>query len=206
MEWISSIISLFFDFVKWIVKEFKKPDPALILEHRQKIKNELENKLPRKDENGSRGEAIIRDLKRMDSYPELDSKKGISPWFRVEIKDLYYRGLEVFIYPMQYIAKDENDEWKFVDYSYEHDKLIVYAVGRIPFDLIKSIDWEGDEFYNIPHIYCDFKGMRGTPYETIPLYYKKYEHSEYLSEVEDFRPYDKYIKKGFWFIKSKKQT
>jgi hypothetical protein len=33
----------------------------------------------------------------VDAYPELDDQPlGISPWFKVEGKDLYHRGLEVF--------------------------------------------------------------------------------------------------------------
>jgi hypothetical protein len=47
---------------------------------------------------GHASEAIIRDLARVDAYPELDDRSwGISPCFKVETKGLYHRGLEVFL-------------------------------------------------------------------------------------------------------------
>lgn len=61
------------------------------------LKVEICRKLPATP-SGYASEVIIRDLARVDAYPEVDDRPwGISPWFKVEGRDLYHRGLEVFL-------------------------------------------------------------------------------------------------------------
>ena len=39
---------------------------------------------------------IVRDVDRVDDYPDGDTKgKGISAWFKVELLGTYHRGIEV---------------------------------------------------------------------------------------------------------------
>ncbi len=181
-----------------MIKKFKKPNPVLVLKRRE----EFENKLPPKNRYGVHCEAIIRDIKRMDSYPDIDmAKKGISPWFKVEVKGLYHTGVEAFISMPEYIKKDKSGNWQFTDHKDEDNKVLAYPVGRIPFDLIEYVNWDGDEHYPFPHIYCRFKSFKGQPYESIPFFAKYNKDSEYLYEVEGFRPWDR--KKGIWFLKKK---
>ena len=59
-----------------------------------------------------------------------------------------------------------------------------------------KIDWNGDEYYNIPFIYCNFHGHRNQPYEEIPFYHSD-ENSDYFFEIEGLRPWDK--KPNLWF-------
>ena len=58
--------------------------------------------------------------------------------------------------------------WRGCDYKRgEESDLTAYKVGRIPFERIASIDWSGDEYYGVPHIYCRFSSPRKEPYEEI---------------------------------------
>lgn len=174
----------------------------MVLKHREELRNEFANKLPRKDKYDVHCDAIIRDIKRMDSYPDIDAaEEGISPWFKVEVKGLYHKGIEVNIGAPEYIKRDKNGNWQFTDHKETEEKVLAYPVGRIPFDLIEHVDWDGDEYYRFPHMYCRFKD--GQPYESIP-FFVKHGDSEYWyqSEVEGFRPWDK--KRGLWLLKFKK--
>ena len=117
-------------------------------------------------------------------------EKGISSWFKVEIKGLYHKGIEVFLSSPQYITQNGKGEWTFAKDKNIQKKTLAYQVGRIPFEFIGYVNWDGDEYYNVPHIYCHFKGKRKQPYETIVYYHKELPNSNYLFEVEGFRPDD----------------
>jgi len=127
----------------------------------------------------------------MDIYPEIPKEKGISPWFKAEVKGLYHRGVEVFISTPKYIIFDkEKREWGFAKDN-EKNGIIAFPVGKILYDYIVKIDWEGDEFYPFPHIYCNFQNKK-EPYEEV-IFYKhcgEGEHKYYL-QIENFYPYEK---------------
>lgn len=46
------------------------------------------------------------------------------------------------------------------------EKINAYEIGNIPYENIIDFDIEGDEFYNVPHVYCRFDNLGG-PYESI---------------------------------------
>jgi hypothetical protein len=145
-------------------KRAQRATPEARIRHRQEIKEELSRSLtwPDRDE---APEAIVRDLARMDDYPEPDeSLGGISPWFKVEIKGLYHRGLEVVL-KLAGVELSRNEARETDGVRAE----TVAIVGRIPFDSIVLIDWSGDEHYANPHIYCWFDQNDG-PYESIEVY------------------------------------
>ena len=81
----------------------------------------------------------------MDDYPEVDeSPWGISPWFKVEVKGQYHRGLEVIpkLAAVELSAKEAREA--------DGDQTETVAIiGRIPFDSIVHIDWAGDEYGNL---------------------------------------------------------
>jgi hypothetical protein len=138
----------------------KKPDPVDVLKRREKWKTEFEENLPPKNKFGVRCEAILRDISRMDSYPGIDQEaKGISPWFKVEVKGLYHRGIEVFTSMPKSIKLLVTGGWTFCHYD-DENAATAYPVGRIPFDQIEHIDWRGDEYYPGLHIYVRFKDDR----------------------------------------------
>lgn len=131
------------------------------------VKAELNEKLPEvlRETNG---DVVIREVRRKDRYPEVDdSLRRISPWFNVELKGLYYNGLEVFLRVEQALIDD--DVAKQVSLK-EPGSQKVFVVGRIPFWRIEAIDWDGDEFYGFTHIYCRFRRFSKGPYESIVLY------------------------------------
>lgn len=198
LQILNLLLSPVIELSKWLIGKFQKPNPKSIIERRTQLKLELEENLPRKDTYGVRTEAIIRDLGRIDYYPKIDMMaKGISPWFRVEVKDLYHRGLEVFLSSPQYIKRNQDGEWEFTK-DEDKDKILAFPVGRIPYEVIQHIDWEGDEFYPIPHLYCTFTAFRKQPYEEIVFYAKK-DSSDYLYLVEGFKPWNR--KKAGWLHK-----
>lgn len=104
-------------------------------------------------------------------YPDIDEYSiGISSWFKVELYNFYYNGLEVII-GLEECILDEEGYWDIVEYDDIHRKekyrtKKVYVIGRIPYENIIDYDLYGDDYYNCPHIYCDFKN-NGMPYEEI---------------------------------------
>lgn len=163
---LSASYNLFSDVERKLEALSRGKDNTAILRDRQQWKKEFEAHLLPVNEYGSRGDAIIRDVARMDSYPKMETsnQKSLSLWFKVEIKGLYHRGLEVFV-GVDTVKQDQGTrKWRFAKYD-EPDAVTVYVVGRIPFDGLRSVEWDGDEFKAIPHFYCDFSKYNGQPYE-----------------------------------------
>lgn len=78
-------------------------------------------------------------------------------------------GLEVLISPVIGLAKDGAAlVWRKFRKP-DPAEVNALLVGRIPYDRIVTIDWEGDEYYGSPHIYCRFLGWRPSPYEELVL-------------------------------------
>lgn len=141
-------------FLRWIGSKFKKPDRVAILKRREDLRNNFLKHMPLPDDYGICGEAVIRDIKRFDSYPDLTGrKKGTFPWFQVEMKGLYHRSIEVFIGVPKAIRKGMYGEWNITGIRDEYT-ITGYVVGRVPFDRIVHIDWRGDENNPYPHIFC----------------------------------------------------
>jgi hypothetical protein len=161
---LSTAYNILRDVGRSLYERFKPKDPADILKHRTKWKVEFEKNL-RLLENQN---VIIRDLNRMDSYPELNEKeKGISPWFKTEFKGLYHRGFEVFLRIESIKYLEEAKGWVFCDYKDEGAEN-AFEVGRIPYDVVREVDWSGDDYYRFPHVYCEFNRRFGKePYEEI---------------------------------------
>ena len=154
----------------YVLRRFRKPDPVAVLESRAKWRTEFQRHLRERDASGTRGDSIIRDVGRMDKYPEVDEKsRGISPWFKVELKGLYHRGVEVFLRVESLVFVEDREAWRFGRYD-EPGAVNALLVGRIPFDVVRSVDWGGDEYYPFPHMYCDFSRRGGQPYEELVFY------------------------------------
>ena len=98
MAWDLGLLTTLFgvarDGIGWFYKKFGPKDPVEVLRHRSRWKVEFEDHYERLKDN----EVIIRDVARIDSYPEVEENpKGISPWFKTEFKGLYHRGVEVIL-------------------------------------------------------------------------------------------------------------
>lgn len=147
----------------------RRRSPAGLLRHSLAVKKEVGGRVG-KVLAETNGDAIIREVRRKDSYPELDeSLRSISRWFKVELKGTYYAGIEVFT-SLQHVIIDGNVARRASD-SDDPAGENVFIVGRIPYSAIEGIDWDGDEFYGFTHIYCRFRvGRRRGPYADTLLY------------------------------------
>jgi hypothetical protein len=145
--------------------------PSQVVELRSKWKPQFEERIWDNHRKELRCDAIIRDMKRIDKYPELDEKdKGISPWFRLGLVGTYHRGIYVS-HGWGGLVRD-GDGWRYPDYKEgERGELKVMLVSSIPYENIEQVDWEGDEYYSHPHIYCWFNNKK-VPYERTAIYVK----------------------------------
>ena len=69
---------------------------------------------------------------------------------------------------------DSMGRWKLIKYDERFNatrlrEIKVWELGRIPWRNIREYDMNGDEYYNMPHIYCDFAD-KGMPYEDFVYY------------------------------------
>lgn len=196
LSFLGPLITLVKDIGGYVVKRFKKPDPVETLQRRDKWRVEFEERLRKKDSAGTHGNAIIRDVKRMDRYPDIkENERRISAWFRVEVKGLYHRGLEVFINIESLVFDEEHGDWRFGQHD-EPGAVSALLVGQIPFDVIRTVSWNGDEYYPFPHIYCDFSRGRGQPYEELVFYQAQDgSHETYFLELAKLKDVKKLSKK-----------
>ena len=172
---------------QWVFEKLRG-DPVKVIQQRAELRAGFLKHMPGPDEYGIHGEAIIRNLRRFDSYPDQRPQKGKFPWFYVEIKGLYHRGIEVFIGTRKRINKDMYGTYKFTE-SQDSDTEIGYLVGKICFDDMAYVDWNGDHNTPVPHIFCQYNRFKQHPYETIRVF-KKIGNSEDLEEVKNFRARD----------------
>lgn len=109
-----------------------------------------------------RKDAIIRHVSRKDEYPDInDNEKGISSWFKVGLEETYHSGIHVGLSIKS--LKTCPDGYRLTNYKKnEVGDITVMLMGAIPFDVIETVNIEGDEYYPYPHIFCHF------PYNTEP--------------------------------------
>ncbi|WP_455756708.1 hypothetical protein [Sulfurimonas sp.] len=164
-------------------------------EHWRKIFEEklLENRIKKLTT-----DIIIRDVDRVDSYPETSDEAGISPWFKVGLLETYHRGIKVALRIGELV--EANDSYRFQDYvNGEKGNIKVWMVGEIPFESIETVNWTGDEYYHKPHIFCHFEHNQNEPYERI-IFCEERELQpgiKYFSEIIDYETvYENSIKIG----------
>jgi len=130
----------------------------------------------------------MRDVGRVDKYPSVDSEKGISPWFRVGLVDTYHRGIQVVLSWETLCWDEATKQWKYTDHKANQTPDITAAlVGQIRYENIASVNWDGDEYYGFPHIYCHFVEKKGQPYERVVFCERvETERGEFYRELADF--------------------
>jgi hypothetical protein len=134
-----------------------------------------------------RQDIIIRDMRRMDSYPgHLDGKRGISPWFRAGLIDTYDKGIMVGL-GWDGLVRDGNG-WRYADTENgERSEVTWMRTGYIPYENIESVDWSGDDYYGYPHVYCYFDIIKGGPYERVAFCERRdNEGWEFYTEITDY--------------------
>src|SRR5437660_391071 len=111
--------------------------PEQVVALRQKWKPQFENLVWDRYQKGLRRDVIIRDMKRVNLYPELKVTKGISPSFRVALVDTYHRGLLVALGWGWGMLTKHGEGWRFTDYKAgETGDLKVLMIGSIPYENI----------------------------------------------------------------------
>lgn len=103
-------------------------------------------------------------------YPEIDPLRSPSGWFRAETYDFYHGGLLVITW-LTSGAVDADGYWSILGHDEPFDearfkRIKIWHLGEIPFRHIQVVDWDGDEFYTSPHIYCTYTPEMG-PYEGV---------------------------------------
>ena len=194
IEWLSIAYNVVKDLFKFVRSKQKSLNPEEIVKHRQEWKDQIKEKLQWIDDKVGYGEVIIRNVKRNDLYPEIEEKKkSISSWFRVGLLGTYHRGIQVGLGIEGLKYEKKYKAWRYTDYkNKEEGNLNAYLVGLIPFENIVNIDWDGDEYYSCPHIYCHFLSKRKEPYEELIFCEKRWlDKLVYYSEIAK---YDQVIK------------
>ncbi|WP_333818165.1 hypothetical protein [Tabrizicola sp.] len=148
----------------------KRFPPELKIERRDRWKTKFEDEIRTNFHEKLRTDIIIRDVARYDQYPNSpEQKRGISPWFRLALLDTYHDGILVWL-RWDRLIHTGPDTFRNADWSAEEEEGIkVVLAGKIPFYLIENVDFEGDEYYCYPHIFCHF-AIRKMPYESLDYY------------------------------------
>lgn len=161
-------------------------DPEEKIALRARWKSSFEEQIHVREVRGLSKDVIIRDVKRVDTYPEIPETKGISPWFRVGLVGTYERGVMVGLRWTNIL--EDNKKWhesKLPYNSEEHERVLL--TGFIPYENIEHADWDGDRYYGFPHIYCHFV-FKGEPYEKL-TYCRCYDFDgrEHFSELVNYQ-------------------
>ncbi|CAM4276570.1 restriction endonuclease [Enterocloster bolteae] len=128
-------------------------------------REELDERLNKPWTKFNHSEVLIRSIYDK-AYPKNTlSDKEFTGYYKAEVYNFYHNGLMVRAYPYVKDIKykqeklDNDGEFEIID-------LTVDLLGCIPFDNIIEYDIEGDEYYNYPHLFCDFVNI-SDPYEKI---------------------------------------
>ena len=148
---------------------------ADIVQIRMKWKPQFEARLAECRREKLRRDVIVRDVRRLDGYPKVNEKaKGISPWFRVALVGTYHAGVLLHLgwrtVPTPVLEKLGVENWRQEEPDGQSNTALI---GYVPYEQIEAVDWEGDEYYGFPVLYCHFDTKRGEPYERLAYSYRR---------------------------------
>lgn len=172
------------DLLQWLRGRKASLSPEQVMALRARWKLEFEDKIYLRRKEGLRCDVIVRDVKRVDSYPDTtDPGNGISPWFKVGLVGTYHRGIMVGLNWIGLVQA--KGKWRLREKGdSDEDSITTGLIGYIPYENIVSVDWEGDEFYGHPHIYCYFDARNKEPYEKLAYCIRREsEMTEWYSEI-----------------------
>lgn len=97
-------------------------------------------------------EVLVRSIYDTD-YPDNNiNSRGNGGFFKAEVFDFYHNGLMVRCAPYRIDAVVRIDSGNEVD----TEEISLETIGCIPYESIIEYDYEGDQYYNFPHLYCDY--------------------------------------------------
>ncbi len=109
-----------------------------------------------------------------DNYPDIVNHNGISSWFTLEPFDFYHKGIKFILNIETGVIENcegypGNLHWAIIPFSADFDRaafrrINIWKLGLIPYRNIRIYDPKGDEYYNVPHLHCDFN-VNSMPYE-----------------------------------------
>jgi len=148
-----------------IKREGKTFTSGELIKHSEELRKQFKDEIYKNTTKELRKDVVVRHVNRMDSYPEVEETKGISPWFRAALLDTYHKGILV---GLRFGSLMESpDGYRFRNHKAGEDGDIrVCLVGKIPFEFIEGVNWDGDEYYSFPHIFCHFAN-KGEPYQEL---------------------------------------
>ena len=162
------------------------------IHHAEKLRKDFNKELAKIRAEGLNGDVVIRDIDRFDGYPnDEDTNEGISPSFRVGLIGTYTKGVKVSLM----IGSLTHGEYGYRFTNHENGEegdITVFLIGEIPYTSILDVNWDGDEYYGFPHVYCYFD-HDGGPYENLdfckridmengPVHYQKVASLEKVRE------------------------
>lgn len=189
LEWIggSAVYSVLKDSMSFVKRRLLGPSASEKLERRAKWKPIFEELILERRRSKLRSDVIIRDIRRLDQYPDTTDKKGISAWFRVGLADTYHRGIQVALGIHSLVWEESERSYRLADWDQGEEATINgYLVGFIPYEAIEHVDPNGDEYYSYPHIYCNFQYAR-QPYERLAFCERREltPDREFYTELQD---------------------
>ena len=145
---------------------------AQVVQLRAKWKPIFEGNIRERQRKGLRSDVLVRDMKRIDAWPDKDPpKRGISPFFKVGLLDTYTRGILVGM-RWTTLVKDDRS-WRYPNRGAGEEGETLALCGYIPYENVEQVDWSGDEYGGEPHIYCYFDARSKEPYERVAFCEKK---------------------------------
>jgi len=175
-------------------KEFLKRKPSVIFKNSQRIKKQFEkafelkkledrmSKMKRfgreglevekirprviklRDKYEFYGWAVIRDINRLDSYPDDEkTANNLGSWFEAWVERLSFGGLEIVSLPPKgSMVRDEMENQFRRAKIEDKNQMSIFDGGVILFDDIIDVDWKSNDSFDScfrrgPHVYCDFK-------------------------------------------------
>lgn len=189
-------------FQYWQVRNrMLSPEQRLAL--REKWRPVFETYVFTQQKKGGNLDAIMRDVRRLDEYPEVDEKaKGISPWFRFGLVDTYERGFVALLTIVPLTVDEKTGEWRQVGLREETEGENFYRAGFVPYEWVEEVNWEGDHYYNMPIVFTHFVDRKRSPYVKV-AYFDTFElhgivHYRERFSYEDIRRATKRAGVKFW--------
>lgn len=188
---LGTFYNAFKDVRGWFRRRFHLLSPEERLARRERWKERFREEIWKTEEQELRQDVIVRDVRRLDDYPDSIDRKGISPWFRVALVGQYHRGIELGL-NIHSLAFEENEgpsgAWRLADPDVDTDTITAYVIGYVRYDEIEHVDWYGDEYYSYPHIYCHFV-HHGEPYEKLAFCERKSIHPKhhFYTEIASYK-------------------
>jgi hypothetical protein len=173
------------DLLSYFQKRKRRLTPEQKIQLKAKWKPLIEEKLREWHHRKLSHDVIVHDVKRNLDYPGSLPGKGISPWFRVGLMDIYHDGIMLGLRWGRAILEPTQKKWLCARLGEEGTTLVL--IGYVPYHRIEWIDWEGDEFYPYTHLYLHFDGPKKQPYERLALCEKRdLDGIPYYTEVADY--------------------